>query len=82
MNSEIVKKFGIEKFHHKLILNMPAEIRDFDGMSFSTAFEKDNYDLIFAFVFSLEEFVALLKTSVAGKFFAYFKFCISLLPHW
>ena len=67
MNNEVIKKFGIEKFHYKLILNMPAEIRDFDGMTFSTAFDKDNYDLIFAFIFSLEEFVALLKTVIEGN---------------
>jgi len=61
MNQEIIKKFGIEKYNQKLILNMPADISDFDGMSFSTAIEKDNYDLIFAFIFSLDEFTNLLE---------------------
>jgi hypothetical protein len=61
MNNEIIKKFGIEKFDQKLIMNLPADIQDFDGMSFGTAFDKSHYDLIFAFVFSLEEFAGLLE---------------------
>ena len=64
MNQEVIKKFGIEKYNQKLILNMPADISDFDGMSFSTVMDKDNYDLVFAFIFSLDEFTNLLKTVI------------------
>ena len=64
MNQEIIKKFGIEKYNQKLILNLPADISDFNGMSFSTAMEQDSYDLIFAFIFSLDEFTSLLKTVI------------------
>jgi len=60
MNNEIIKKFGIEKFNQKLILNLPADIQDFDGLTFHTVMDCSHYDLIFAFVFSLEEFVSLL----------------------
>jgi len=64
MNQEIIKKFGFEKYDRKMILNLPADISDFDGIPFSTAFEKENYDLIFAFIFSLDEFTNLLKTVI------------------
>jgi len=61
MNQEVIKKFGIEKYNQKLILNMPADISDFDGISFSTVMDRDSYDLIFAFIFSLDEFTNLLE---------------------
>jgi len=61
MNDEIIKKFGIENFNNKLILDIPADIQDFNGVSFSTALDKSNYDLIFAFVFSIEEYISLLE---------------------
>jgi len=61
MNNEIIKKFGIEKFQQKLILNKPADIHDFDGLSFNTAIDKGKCDLIFVFIFSMEEFVGLLE---------------------
>jgi hypothetical protein len=67
MNNEIIKKFGIEKFDKKLILNMPDDISDFDGMSFGTFLDQDSYDLIFSFIFSLEEFIGLLKTVIEGN---------------
>ena len=66
MNNEIIKKFAIEKYEQKLILNMPADIVDFDGLSFSAVMDKDKYDLIFAFIFSLDEFTNLLKTVIAN----------------
>ena len=64
MNSEIVKKFAIEKFPQKLIFNLPADIQDFDGIHFNTDMNRGNYDLIFAFVFSMEEFIGLLETVI------------------
>jgi len=62
MNNEIIKKFNIEKYRQKLILNIPADISDFEEISFSTVLDKDKYDLIFSFIFSLDEFTGLLKT--------------------
>ena len=67
MNNEIINKFAIEKYGQKLILNMPAGISDFDGLSFSTVKDKNNYDLIFAFIFSLDEFTNLLKTVIENN---------------
>ena len=64
MNNEIIKKFAIDKFDKKLILNKPADITDFDGISAGTVLGKDRYDLIFAFILTLNEFTSLLKTVV------------------
>ena len=61
MNKEIIKKFGIEKFGQKLFLNLPADVSDFDGLSFSAKADDAPCDLIFAFVFSLSEFADLLN---------------------
>ena len=64
MNNEIIKKFAIDKFDKKLILNKPADITDFDGISAGTVLDNDRYDLIFAFILTLNEFTSLLKTVV------------------
>ena len=37
MNTEIIKKFNIEKFNTKLILDKPNDIADFDGITYDTA---------------------------------------------
>ncbi|WP_026626142.1 YdeI/OmpD-associated family protein [Dysgonomonas capnocytophagoides] len=64
MNSEIIKKFNIGKFDAKVILNKPVDITDFDGVSFGTTLRKGKYDMIFAFIFSLDEFAALLRKAI------------------
>ena len=67
MNQEIIKKFSIEKYDKKLVLNMPADISEFDGMSYRTAMDKDGYDMIFAFIFSLDGFTNLLEKVIEGN---------------
>ena len=64
MNSEVIRKFGIEKYSQKLLLNKPDNISDFDGIAFNTALDNEQYDLIFAFIFSLDGFNGLLKTVI------------------
>jgi len=64
MNNEIIKKFGIDKLDKKLILNKPADMTDFDGLSAGNVLGNEKYDLIFAFIFALPEFTSLLKTVV------------------
>jgi len=64
MNNETIKKFNIEKFNKKLILNKPADIADFDGINADTIINTEKYDLIFAFIFSIDEFCNLLKTVI------------------
>jgi len=64
MNNVTIKKFAIEKFDKKLILNKPGDIHEFDGVVFSTDINNEKYDLILAFIFSLDEFTNLVKTVI------------------
>jgi hypothetical protein len=64
MNTEIIKKFNIEKFNTKVILDKPNDIADFDGITYDTAIGNGKYNLIFAFIFSLDEFTNLLKNTI------------------
>ncbi len=52
---------NFEKYTRKAILNKPDDIKEFDGLSFDEIIDKGKYDLIFAFIFSLDEFILLLK---------------------
>jgi hypothetical protein len=61
MDNTIIKKLNIEKYNRKVILNKPDDIRAFEALSFDKIIGKGKYDLIFAFIFSLEEFIFLLK---------------------
>ena len=64
MNSETLKKFSIEKFNKKLILNKPADITDFEGLDFGDTIGNEKYDLIFTFIFALDEFASRIKTVI------------------
>ncbi|MFT4223082.1 YdeI/OmpD-associated family protein [Dysgonomonas sp.] len=61
MDNTIIKKLNIENYARKVILNKPDDIREFDELSFDKIIGKGKYDLVFAFIFSLEEFIFLLK---------------------
>ena len=56
MNNEIITKLRIDKFNDKLILNKPEDITSFDGIDFDISIKREKYDLVFAFIFSLDEF--------------------------
>jgi hypothetical protein len=58
MNStkSIVDKLNLRKYASKLILNLPGDINEFKEIDFDASIQKEKYDLIFAFVFNLEEF--------------------------
>lgn len=57
MNSEnsIIKKLNLLKHPTKLLLNKPEDIKEFDGLEFDTELKQSKYDLIFIFVFTLEQ---------------------------
>jgi Bacteriocin-protection, YdeI or OmpD-Associated len=52
----IVDKLNLKKYASKVILNLPEDIDEFREIDFDTAVGKEKYDLIFTFVFNLEEF--------------------------
>jgi len=58
MNSpkSISEKLNFVKYPTKAILHLPKDIHDFEGMDYDTTLQKDRYDLIFIFIFHLEEF--------------------------
>ncbi|MBY6037644.1 YdeI/OmpD-associated family protein [Fictibacillus nanhaiensis] len=57
MNStkSVVDKLNLTKYNSKLILNKPDDIEDFTGLDYDSSIQKEKYDLIFVFVFNLEE---------------------------
>jgi hypothetical protein len=75
----VVEKLNFKKYPAKLIVNKPEDIRDFEDVEFDSSIEKTRYDLIFAFVFSMDEFANQLKSVVEKQllndngyiFFAY-----------
>jgi hypothetical protein len=74
ITNETIKKFAVNKYDKKLLLDKPADILDFDGIDFvkatggviEAAASGEKYDLIFAFIFSINEFLNIVKT-VADK---------------
>ncbi len=70
MNNETIKKLKIESYNDKLILNKPADIDEFEGLTYDVKEKKERYDLVVAFVFSLKEFTAQLKTVIAKELLA------------
>jgi Bacteriocin-protection, YdeI or OmpD-Associated len=63
MNSTkpVTEKLNFSKYPEKLILNIPEDIDDFDAIEFDTSIKRDRYDLVFIFIFSLEDFSTQLK---------------------
>ncbi|MBG9736638.1 YdeI/OmpD-associated family protein [Paenibacillus alvei] len=57
----IIDKLNLNKYPMKLILNKPSDIAEFDELDYDNAIRKENYDLIFAFIFTLEEFTELVQ---------------------
>ena len=60
--SEAVRKLKIENYKDKLIMNKPDNVSDFEAMSFDESIMKAKYDIVIAFVFSLDEFLLRLTT--------------------
>lgn len=57
MNSpkSIMEKLSLAKYPTKAILHIPEDIHEFAGMDFDTTLQKEKYDLIFIFIFHLED---------------------------
>ena len=66
MNStkSIIEKLSLHKYPSKLILHKPDDIMDFDELEHDKSIKKDKYDLVFVFVFQLEDLSKLLKLVV------------------
>ena len=60
MNQQIIDKLYIGKLQKKAILDLPNDIMDFEGLEYDTKLSSSSYDLIFSFVFTIDE----LKTKL------------------
>lgn len=60
----VIEKLKLAKYPTKLILNIPDDVEDFNGLDYDVEVKKEQYDLIFTFIFSIEEFEELLKEVV------------------
>ena len=66
MNSTktVVEKLSLNKYSTKLILNIPEDIEDFKTLEYDDTIKQEKYDLVFVFVYRLEEFTKTLKEVV------------------
>ncbi|WP_394188096.1 YdeI/OmpD-associated family protein [Paenisporosarcina quisquiliarum] len=66
MNSErsIVDKLRIKKFSTKLLLAAPEDISDFNSVNMDTEINKEQYQFVFIFIHTIEEFLSYLKTLI------------------
>jgi hypothetical protein len=63
----IIEKLNLQKFSSRAILNIPDGIEDFKELSFDTSIKEEQYDLLFVFIFNLEEFHKFLQEAVNKK---------------
>ncbi|MFJ7726403.1 YdeI/OmpD-associated family protein [Neobacillus sp. NPDC097160] len=81
MNSpkSLVEKLNLNKYSNKLILQEPDDMDDFNELEYDSSSKQAKYDLIFMFIFSLEEFTQQLQSVIEKQlledngylFFAY-----------
>ncbi len=75
----VLDKLNFKKYPEKLILNIPEDVEEFKTIDYDTSIKKDNYDLIFVFIYKLEDFITVLQDVVEKQlvrnngyvFFAY-----------
>ncbi|PLS08545.1 YdeI/OmpD-associated family protein [Neobacillus cucumis] len=60
----VIEKLNLQKYANKLILNKPEQIEEFQDLEYDSSIKKEKYDLIFSFIFSLDEFSKELQTVV------------------
>ncbi|MGM0901344.1 MAG: YdeI/OmpD-associated family protein [Bacillota bacterium] len=66
MNSQktVIEKLNLAKYPSKVILNIPDDVEDFNELEYDVEVKKEQYDLIFAFIFTMEEYEQHLKQVV------------------
>lgn len=62
--SRIISKLKLEKYTNVLILNKPADVYELDTLQLDNKAGSAKYDLVFIFVFSLDEFARKLDSIV------------------
>ncbi|MBM7621608.1 hypothetical protein JOC95_003497 [Bacillus tianshenii] len=66
MNSDktIIEKLNLTKYSSRLVMGAPEDLKDFKGLEHDASIQKDKYDLVFLFIYSLEEFADYIKLLV------------------
>ncbi|WP_160722906.1 YdeI/OmpD-associated family protein [Bacillus sp. USDA818B3_A] len=66
----VIEKLNLQKYTNKIILHKPEEIIEFQELEYDSSIKKEKYDLIFSFIFSLEEFSNELQTVIDKQLLA------------
>lgn len=69
MNSpkSIVEKLNLHKYQQRLVLNKPEDLDDFNELEYDSALKNEKYDLIFMFIFSLDEFSQQIQAVIDNQ---------------
>lgn len=59
-DAALVKKLRLEKFSRRLLLQNPGPVTELEGLEFETVANQPPYDLVLAFVFSLDEMAKMV----------------------
>lgn len=60
----MIEKLNFKNYPTKLILNKPDDIEDFKAIEYDDSYNNGKYDLVFIFIFSLEDFSKYLQVAV------------------
>lgn len=52
-----IEKLNFKKYPTKLILNKPDDVMDLDTVDYDESIAQEQYNLIFAFIFNMDEFL-------------------------
>ncbi|MEH7119830.1 YdeI/OmpD-associated family protein [Neobacillus vireti] len=63
-SKSVIEKLNLEKYANKLILHKPEQIEDFHELDYDSSILREKYDLIFSFIFNLEDFSKELQTVI------------------
>ncbi|MCI6618452.1 MAG: YdeI/OmpD-associated family protein [Prevotella sp.] len=58
MDQLLFRKLDLAKYARKAIIDCPEDVQAFDGIDFDRTLGAGRYDLVFHFIFSLDEFAA------------------------
>lgn len=61
MAKSLIDKLNLKKYPAKLILDKPQDINEFDAIDYDETIKNSSYDLIFQFIFHLEDFPKNIK---------------------
>ncbi|MEH7415412.1 hypothetical protein V7266_09055, partial [Neobacillus drentensis] len=63
----VIEKLSLQKYANKLILHKPEILDEFQGLDYDSSIKRDKYDLIFSFIFNLEEFANELQNVIKNQ---------------